>query len=188
FIENGYVNMIGAFLEPEDAYTLVVQGETGYTDYVLSKSHLAEQISGVGIWHINADEPQALDYRMSNQTGLYQPDQYRSSDHDPVLIGLDLTSITAEFSSNSPVTIGGTSIFSNESGGTDPLTYTWDFGDGTPLSNATNPQHTYAAVGTYTVSLAVTDVWGGTAVYSDIHTILPAMSYLPMVQFNYNGY
>jgi len=31
--------------------------------------------------------------------------------------------------------------------------YTWDFGDGTATSNATNPSHTYAAAGDYLVSL-----------------------------------
>lgn len=32
-------------------------------------------------------------------------------------------------------------------------TYTWDFGDGSPLSYATNPTHTYTTAGTYTISL-----------------------------------
>src|SRR5204862_6907700 len=34
--------------------------------------------------------------------------------------------------------------------------YSWTFGDGT-ISNAQNPSHTYAAGGTYTVTLRVTD-------------------------------
>ena len=33
---------------------------------------------------------------------------------------------------------------------------TWNFGDGTPLSNLGNPQHTYASFGAYNVCLAVT--------------------------------
>ncbi len=37
-----------------------------------------------------------------------------------------------------------------------PATYTWDFGDGSPVSLlATPPPHTYPAIGTYTVSLTV---------------------------------
>ena len=31
--------------------------------------------------------PRALDYNDYNQPGLYNPDAYRSSDHDPVLVG-----------------------------------------------------------------------------------------------------
>jgi gliding motility-associated-like protein len=34
-------------------------------------------------------------------------------------------------------------------------TYNWNFGDGTPNSNATNPTHTFAAYGTYTITLII---------------------------------
>ena len=40
-----------------------------------------------------------------------------------------------------------------------PTSWAWDFGDGT-TSNLTNPAHTYAAAGTYTVSLTVTNTKG----------------------------
>src|SRR5258707_2405562 len=44
--------------------------------------------------------------------------------------------------------------------GTSPITsYAWDFGDST-ASTATNPSHSYASVGTYTVSLTVTTADG----------------------------
>lgn len=51
-------------------------------------------------------------------------------------------------------------------------TYTWDFGDGSPLSNVTSPSHTYALEGTYTITLTVTSECGDdiyTAVISNIH-------------------
>jgi PKD repeat protein len=38
----------------------------------------------------------------------------------------------------------------------DPLTYSWDFGDGSTGSGV-NPMHTYAAAGNYTVTLTVND-------------------------------
>ncbi len=37
------------------------------------------------------------------------------------------------------------------------ITYTWDFGDGSPQSNAINPTHEYGSNGTYTVTLTITD-------------------------------
>ncbi len=41
--------------------------------------------------------------------------------------------------------------------------YTWNFGDATPVSHLTSPTHTYAAAGSYTVSLTSTlEGWGGT--------------------------
>ncbi len=45
----------------------------------------------------------------------------------------------------------------------DPLTYTWNFGDGTPTSALPNPQHSYTANGTYTATLTVNDGRGGTS-------------------------
>ena len=40
-------------------------------------------------WHINADEPVALDYNTEfNPPLLYQPDEFRSSDHDAAVVGL----------------------------------------------------------------------------------------------------
>ena len=47
------------------------------------------------IWHTNADEPSVLDYNTEfKSTGqvisLYTADEYRSSDHDPVIADLEL--------------------------------------------------------------------------------------------------
>lgn len=38
-----------------------------------------------------------------------------------------------------------------------PLTWEWDFGDGSPVNTTQNPTHTYAALGVYTVRLIVTN-------------------------------
>ncbi|MEM7038182.1 MAG: PKD domain-containing protein, partial [Bacteroidota bacterium] len=50
--------------------------------------------------------------------------------------------------------------FTNTTTGIAPLTYQWDFGDGSPTSNAQNPSHTYTTAGSYTVTLIVTDGLG----------------------------
>jgi hypothetical protein len=51
-------------------------------------------VTGATEWHINADEPDLLDYDTSfkpaAQDAIYEPNAYRSSDHDPVLVGLNL--------------------------------------------------------------------------------------------------
>ena len=39
----------------------------------------------------------------------------------------------------------------------DPLTYSWDFGDGGSLGNGASPQHTYVTAGNYTVILTADD-------------------------------
>ena len=54
-----------------------------------------DNVTGAGAWHINSDEPSLIDYDMTfkkpAQDALFAPDEWRSSDHDPVVIGLDLT-------------------------------------------------------------------------------------------------
>jgi gliding motility-associated-like protein len=72
--------------------------------------------------------------------------------------------------------------FTNTSTGTD-LTYSWDFGDGTPVSKDANPSHTYSsATGsgtkTYTVTLIVTDKDGESKTVQKMLTVkeIPSMS------------
>lgn len=64
-----------------------------------------------------------------------------------------------------------TVIFNNTSTGTPPLTYLWNFGD-TSTSTAQSPTKTYAAPGTYTVSLTVTNA-GGSSTSSQFVTVPP---------------
>ena len=42
----------------------------------------------------------------------------------------------------------------------DAIKYSWNWGDLTTPSTTASPAHTYAAPGTYTIVLTVTDVWG----------------------------
>lgn len=87
--DGGLVNEIAAFVPLESRYTYVYNGESGYLDQALSTPSLDGHITGVDLWHINADEPRILDYNLEyNPEGLYSPDPYRSSDHDPVLVGV----------------------------------------------------------------------------------------------------
>lgn len=93
FVEAGYTDLAAAFAA--DAYSYVFQGQSGYLDYALASASLLPQITGATEWHINADEPGVLDYNTNFKkpghiSTLYAPDAYRSSDHDPVLVGLRL--------------------------------------------------------------------------------------------------
>ncbi|HZH65689.1 MAG TPA: PKD domain-containing protein, partial [Flavisolibacter sp.] len=64
---------------------------------------------------------------------------------------------TADFTTSAPACASQTITFNNTSApGSGILTkYIWNFGDGTPGSDQLSPTHTYAAVGTYTVTLQV---------------------------------
>jgi len=93
-----YTNLIDAFFEASDARSglsgpasFVFDRQWGALDYAFASSDLLGQVAGADSWAINADEIDAIDYDFSfNDESLYAPDVYRSSDHDPVLVGLDL--------------------------------------------------------------------------------------------------
>jgi PKD repeat protein len=58
--------------------------------------------------------------------------------------------------------------FTNQSTGTFPLSFEWDFGDGL-TSTLDSPAHTYAQTGTYTVQLTVTEACGVNTYEMTIH-------------------
>ncbi len=66
-------------------------------------------------------------------------------------------------------------------GGNPGLTYQWDFNDGSPLSTAQNPTHTYAAPGTYCVRLDVAKQSGGCL---DDTTICVTVLGTPVININ----
>ena len=75
-----------------DAITFVFDGRFGRLDHAFATAGLAAHVTGAAPWAINADEPDLIDYDTSfkgpREAALYAPDPYRSSDHDPVLVGL----------------------------------------------------------------------------------------------------
>ncbi len=91
FVAHGYTDLVKKY-GGEYAYGYVYDGMVGYLDHALSNETLTPQVTGASEWHINADEPDILDYDLdySRPADSYAPDAYRSSDHDPVLVGLDL--------------------------------------------------------------------------------------------------
>lgn len=86
----GYVNL----LTDPNPYSYVFFGQSGALDHALATASMAAQVTDAAEWHINADEPRVLDYNVENKTPAQQAlnvgTPYRSSDHDPVIIGLNL--------------------------------------------------------------------------------------------------
>lgn len=89
----GFVDLIDDHVA--NPYSYVFMGQAGYLDHALASTSLATQVTGATEWHINADEPRVLDYNEEYKTpgqinSLYNDDPFRSSDHDPVVVGLEL--------------------------------------------------------------------------------------------------
>ncbi len=93
--ESGFVNLGPHFGGP-DTYSYVFDGQWGSLDHALASPSLFSQVTGAAKYHINADEPSVLDYNTNFKspgqiTDLFAPNEFRTSDHDPVLVGLNLT-------------------------------------------------------------------------------------------------
>lgn len=82
-------------------HSFVFQGAASRLDYALASPTLAPQIAGATVWNINADEPDAFDYNedLPAPAALYAPDPYRSSDHDPVVVGINTAPLMTILSS-----------------------------------------------------------------------------------------
>ncbi len=88
-------------LSTADNYSYQFSGQIGSLDHALVSSSLNSLVTGVAEWNINAAEPVYLDYNdqaddggsdIANPFGnYYTAVPYRSSDHDPVIVGLSLT-------------------------------------------------------------------------------------------------
>ena len=66
----------------EHPYSYVYNGYTGRLDHALLSPGMAKRLRGAAEWHSNADEQDASGYQ-----GRNVPGPWRSSDHDPLLLG-----------------------------------------------------------------------------------------------------
>jgi len=90
-LSSGYADLVNTFVGSgysSGAYSYSFEGQAGYLDHALASPDLIPFVVSTAVWHINADEPAALDYNDYNPLILYQPDEFRASDHDTVLVGL----------------------------------------------------------------------------------------------------
>ncbi len=100
---SGYIDQVGRF--SPFGYSYVFDGAAGRLDHAIASATLSARVNRVLHWHINADEPAIADYNLefkapalrcgAGGTSLCPPDPstaspYRSSDHDPVVVGLNL--------------------------------------------------------------------------------------------------
>lgn len=92
--EAGYISQ-GALT---GEYSYMFDGAVGSLDGVYASPAAHAAITGQDIWMINANESVALEYSRFNYVAedLYAPDQWRSSDHNPILVGMRLDGAATE--------------------------------------------------------------------------------------------
>jgi predicted extracellular nuclease len=174
FKANGFEDTISTHIGA-GAYSYVFDGESGYLDHALASTSLAAQVTGVAEWHINPDEPTVLDYNTEFKTAnqintFYDPGPYRSSDHDPVLVGIDLNTGPSVDAGGPYAVNSGSSVLVSATGNDpdgQPLTYAWDLDDNGSFETAGQTvsfdASAIAGPATITIHVQVTDAGGATA-------------------------
>jgi predicted extracellular nuclease len=145
-------------------YTYVFRGLSGALDHAYATPSLVSQVRGGLVWHINADEPRVLDFTLSfKPDDRYQPDPYRSSDHDPFLVHLELAPNCA--SDGAPVVINEFR-FRGPNGGNDEFIELFN--------RSCSPVN----IGGWKVQgLSTTGTWGDRATLASV-TLAPGQHYL----------
>jgi len=94
---DGFIIDQVARYQPE-AYSYVFDGKAGRLDQGLSTPSMTAKILSAAPWHVNADEPTIIDYNLEFKKpacatcgpDYYTATAYKSSDHDPIVLGLSL--------------------------------------------------------------------------------------------------
>jgi predicted extracellular nuclease len=95
----GLYSQTKRYIPVADRYSYQFDSESGELDHALATKTMHQQTTGAAIWHNNADEPIVLDYNVEFESAAQQAlnvgTAYRTSDHDPVVIGFTLLQPTA---------------------------------------------------------------------------------------------
>ncbi|MGH8840157.1 MAG: ExeM/NucH family extracellular endonuclease [Jiangellaceae bacterium] len=78
---------LGSLLD-EGRYSFVFNALSGSLDHAMSSDALTGKVTGLAHWNINAVESFA--YQYDGDPALYAENPFRSSDHDPLVLGIDL--------------------------------------------------------------------------------------------------
>lgn len=84
--EAGYGDL-GSALDP-GRYSYVFDDQSGSLDHALASAEMTAKVTDLAHWNINAVESFA--YQYYGDPALYAADPFRSSDHDPLVLGIDL--------------------------------------------------------------------------------------------------
>ncbi|HTL67167.1 MAG TPA: ExeM/NucH family extracellular endonuclease [Lacunisphaera sp.] len=146
----GYQNVVEHF-EGATGWSYAFNGEFGHLDHALASPSLATEVMSAATWHTNSDEPVFYDYTLANkdvaQQAINAGTPYRYSDHDPVVVGLNLSAvptITAVLSSQ-VATVGGNVTFSITAIGSPAPTFQWRR-NGVAIPGATSSTYTISGV------------------------------------------
>ncbi|MBP2436200.1 ExeM/NucH family extracellular endonuclease [Microbacterium amylolyticum] len=91
----GYTNLNYALNGGEPTY--LFGGFSGSLDHIFANAQALDMVEDVDVWEINGQEQIGFEYSRynGNATLLYNDDVFRTSDHNPIRVGLSTSSDTA---------------------------------------------------------------------------------------------
>lgn len=163
-------------LELASWYRLTVRGPDGQTLYEGTLADFAGDLTPVGDLTVlprgeqaeltfTVHLPRNADQRLQGKTVRADLIIYARPYGNPPVVNHGGPYAEVE---GSPVTFDGTGSYDPEG---EPLTYTWDPGDGSPLLTGAVVSHTYGDNGLYTVTVTVQDASGNTSSSTTTATI-----------------
>ncbi|MGC5629388.1 ExeM/NucH family extracellular endonuclease [Georgenia sp. Z1344] len=119
----GYTNLTE--FERSGAHSYNFDGMDGSLDHILANEAALELFTGSAIWEINANEPLALEYSRHNYnvTNFHEVSPFRSSDHNPGIVGLDIP-VSGGEEPEEPVVVTPEDVVFTDADGTDADTFT----------------------------------------------------------------
>ncbi|CAD5371323.1 Nuclease [Rubrivivax sp. A210] len=153
-VSSGYSDQVARF--GGFGYSYVFDGAAGRLDHAIANASMATRVNRVAHWHINADETALADYNLEFKAPLtctggalcpddpYAATPFRSSDHDPVLLGLNIyKTITATAASTSVTGTAGDDIIISGAGrrtitgggGNDQFVFSASFAGGATITD-----------------------------------------------------
>jgi PKD repeat protein/C1A family cysteine protease len=144
--------------------------------FIFDFSDLTKYASGTNRWFVGVRDSTSGDITSISSFKLYQGNTLvaaasglpRTADAALVYTWIDYAInsynqlpsaviVTDRTSGSAPLTVNFDGAGSTAPAGGSLTGYSWDFGDGTPADSGATASHTYAAPGTYSASLTVTD-------------------------------
>ncbi len=169
----------------DTSYSYQFNGQWGSLDHALASATLSNQVAGTAHWHINSDEPVVLDYNTEFKStaqisSFYNPDGFRSSDHDAVLVGLNLANTTAPSititspANNSTFAAGDSvAVTATISSATSPVTKVAFYNYGSKFAEDNNAPYAVSGMdvepGTYLVTAIAFFSNGDSAISDTVH-------------------
>ena len=183
FLNNGFIDLHTEF-HADTSYSYFFSNSVSYIDQAICSEAILRQVTGMVAFHINSDEDDAYNFERSSDLTMF-----RSSDHDPVIIGLRLDSTLSKiydpYIGNSEIGSDSVTFYYTSPTGHPHMLFDIYSVDGHQIIKPTaiNFQGEIGETRTYYYSVAE----GNNNLPAQLRQFLPLPSGVYIIRFYYNG-